>query len=462
MSDTKKQVEVMGYPDGFVELATEAYGAEEVARLCRVIAEHQAPVSVRLHPYRAGDLSGLDVVGEVPWCPWGRYLSKRPEFIFDPSFHAGAYYVQEASSMALYEVVKQCVTLTPDSRVLDLCASPGGKTTLVASMLPKGAVLLANEVIKTRVGALQENVTRWGLGNTLVSSCDSSFLAKGLGAYFDLVVCDVPCSGEGLWRKNKEAINEWSEDAVQLCQARQRRIVENAVACLAYDGVLIYSTCTYNKKENDDNIAWLLENFNLEQIDLQFILNGVIKTEYGYGFLPSNITGEGFFIAALKSKNSDVEVVKQTPNKLLSKSKPNLAEDFRAFGNLKETHFWGLEEASQGVFVLPEFWMDKHRILLNFIRQSAFFTLGILKGKSVIPTQELAYFLDFEFNKDLIINLDKNEALIFLRGEVPEGLLGLLGWRLVCFQGLPLGWAKCLGNRANNYLEQKFRILKRN
>ena len=451
----------MGYPKGFVEMAANAYGTEEVERLCSVIAEHQAPVSVRLHPLREGDLSNLDVVGTVPWCPWGRYLSKRPEFIFDPSFHAGAYYVQEASSMALYEVVKGCVTLTPDSRVLDMCASPGGKTTLVASMLPKGAILLANEVIKTRVGALQENVTRWGLGNTLVSSCDSSFLARSLGAYFDLVVCDVPCSGEGLWRKNKEAINEWSVEAVQLCQARQRRIVENAVACLAYDGVLIYSTCTYNKKENDDNIAWLLENFNLEQIDLQFILNGVIKTEYGYGFLPSNVIGEGFFIAALKSKNSDSEVVKQVPNKLLSKSKRNLMEGFNGFGNFKEGCFLGLEEASQSVFVLPDFWIDKHKTLLDFVRQSAFFTLGILKGKVIIPTQELAYLIDFEFNKDLIINLDKSEALIFLRGEVPEGLLGMLGWRLVCFQGLPLGWVKCLGNRANNYLEQKFRILKR-
>ncbi|MES1226926.1 MAG: RsmB/NOP family class I SAM-dependent RNA methyltransferase, partial [Bacteroidota bacterium] len=199
--------------------------------------------SVRVNPNRTFNVeySTLNVQGKVPWSSNGYYLSERPSFTTDPLFHAGAYYVQEASSMFLEEAVKQTCDLSKPLKVLDLCAAPGGKSTLLQSIISNESLLISNEVIKSRVNILSENITKWGAANVVVTNNDPKDFQR-LPEYFDLIVIDAPCSGSGLFRKDPEAITEWSSDNVMLCSQRQQRILADILPCLKPGGILIYST----------------------------------------------------------------------------------------------------------------------------------------------------------------------------------------------------------------------------
>lgn len=201
-----------------------------------------------------------EIQSAVPWCPYGYYLPSRPSFTFDPLFHAGTYYVQEASSMFLWEALKQTVgDNTAGLKVLDLCAAPGGKSTLLASYFTNGLVI-ANDVIRSRAAILVENLTKWGADNTVVTNNDPKDFAE-LQGFFDVMVVDAPCSGSGLFRRDEETINEWSEDTVALCSQRQQRILADALGALKQDGVLIYSTCSYSKQEDEDILDWICEEY---------------------------------------------------------------------------------------------------------------------------------------------------------------------------------------------------------
>ena len=264
------------------------------------------PVSIRFNPRKQITHSqNHPITQKIAWnTEGGYYLPERPVFTLDPAFHAGAYYVQEASSMFIAEALSQVVDFQQDITVLDLCAAPGGKTTLLASLISENSVLLANEVIKNRVDVLKENVVKWGYPNVFVSNHDSEDF-QGLNGFFDVVVIDAPCSGEGLFRKDERAIGEWSPENVQNCAARQKRILTNAVKLLKPNGVLLYSTCTYNDFENSNNIDWLLQNFDYQEVKLALKPEwGITEKKHGYQFYPHKTRGEGFYCCVLKKSDA--------------------------------------------------------------------------------------------------------------------------------------------------------------
>ena len=274
--------------------------------------EEDVPVSIRLNPMKRSEVSGkrLEVRdGEpVPWCRDGYYLRQRPNFTFDPLFHAGCYYVQEAASMFLDEVLRQTLTsyfITHTS--LDLCAAPGGKTTLLRSALPEDCVLYSNEPIRNRANILLENVEKWGYKNHFVTNAYPRDYRKSK-LRFDVILCDVPCSGEGMFRKDEATISEWSPQNVEKCWPLQRDIVSDAWQCLNDGGILIYSTCTFNTKENEENIRWMLSEFDdakVVPIDTkpEWNITGSLLegfTEPVYRFIPGITRSEGLFLCVLR------------------------------------------------------------------------------------------------------------------------------------------------------------------
>ena len=276
-----------------------------------------AATSVRVNPAKISRLktdliSQLPITEKIPWTSNGYYLNHRPSFTFDPLFHAGLYYVQEASSMFLEQVLKQSKDLSQPVKVLDLCAAPGGKSTLIASLISGDSLLVSNEVIKSRATVLVENMTKWATSNTIITNNDPAAFQK-LQSFFDIVVVDAPCSGSGLFRKDPDAIEEWSESNVQLCSQRQQRILADIYPALKKDGILIYSTCSYSEEENECISDWLLDSFPLSTIQISLTdtgtgreYDGVIETiskkhaAFGYRFFPGKVKGEGFFIAAFR------------------------------------------------------------------------------------------------------------------------------------------------------------------
>jgi len=234
-------------------------------------------VSIRLNPSKEFDVLHLPISENVGWCATGRYLKERPFFTFDPFLHAGAYYVQEASSMFLWQAIIQTVPDTMGKKVLDLCAAPGGKSTLLSSYFKDGLVV-ANEVIKNRANILVENACKWGDGHLLVTNNDPSHF-QSIPGFFDVLMVDAPCSGSGLFRKDPSAVEEWSEANVTLCSQRQQRILADAIPCLAENGVLIYSTCSYSPEEDEVICDWLLNEMEMESLPLEVEKTwGIVET----------------------------------------------------------------------------------------------------------------------------------------------------------------------------------------
>src|SRR5215203_3380652 len=245
--------------------------------------------------------SPFTIHSQVPWSSYGYYLSQRPSFTFDPLFHSGCYYVQEASSMFLEQALKQSEDLSKTLRVLDLCAAPGGKSTHIQSLISAESLLVSNEVIRNRTGILKQNIIKWGCENVVVTNNDPQHFSK-LEGFFDVIIIDAPCSGSGLFRKDAEAIDEWSEENVWLCCGRQKRIIADSIACLKKDGILIYSTCSYSKEEDEDIADWLVKEWDMENIKLTIKENwGIVESQseksksVGYRFFPDKLKGEGFY-----------------------------------------------------------------------------------------------------------------------------------------------------------------------
>ena len=292
-------------PEQFIEQLTLSLGPERAGEVFSYIQDSQPSVAVRANPFKVSDaesLSFLPIDAErSTYSQWGRFLTSRPEFALDPLFHAGAYYVQEASSMYLERIMPLMAEMRqarPDGafKVLDLCAAPGGKTTHLLSMLREipGSFLVSNEVIRTRAAVLCENVSKWGASNVVVTNNDPADFAA-LPGYFDVMVVDAPCSGEGMFRKDPEAVAQWSEDNVRLCAARQRRILSDVLPALRPGGLLVYSTCTFNHYEDEDNVAWLASEYGFEVLEQRHFYPG------------DDMAGEGFFFSLLRKEGgSDV------------------------------------------------------------------------------------------------------------------------------------------------------------
>ncbi|OYW75438.1 MAG: hypothetical protein B7Z27_08775, partial [Sphingobacteriia bacterium 32-37-4] len=266
--------------------------------------------SIRLNPFKPSNVLTDFIDVKVPWCSDGFYLKERPSFTMDPLFHAGAYYVQEASSMFLHHAIHELIPGSKQGlKVLDLCAAPGGKSTLLASIFSEGLVV-SNEVIKSRAAILVENTTKWGLPNMVVTNNDPEHFKDFVG-YFDVIVVDAPCSGSGLFRKDSAAIGEWSEQNVVHCSQRQERILATILPCLKQDGILLYSTCSYSEAEDESIADWLVSHMNMESCPIKTAPSwNIITTQspqqqaWGYRFYPYLVKGEGFYLAAFKQQQS--------------------------------------------------------------------------------------------------------------------------------------------------------------
>ncbi len=448
-----------------------------------------APTSIRLNPAKRQDLPPAfqSRAERIPWSSQGYYLSERPSFTFDPLFHAGAYYVQEASGVFIEEVLRQTVDLSQPLRVLDLCAAPGGKSTLIQSLIAKDSLLVSNEPIRGRVGVLLENMTKWGAANTIVTQNDARDFGK-MENYFDAIVVDAPCSGSGLFRRDPEAIKEWSVDSVHACSQRQRRILADCWPALRRGGVLIYSTCSYSKEEDEDILDWLIdvtaadtamatiggaaESLRLSIDDHWNIVETITaKQGYGYRFYPNRLKGEGFFIAAIKKMDGGEfayprartsigeRLTKQEESAIRSWVRPDRPLSF--FSHNEQLFSLPAELAADAVFLQSCVYL-----------KCAGISTGRAVAKEFIPAHELALS---ELIPDTLpaIDLSKEEAIQYLRKEeirLPVAGAGTAstpdtasykGWALVRYEGLNLGWIKILPGRVNNYYPREWRILKR-
>lgn len=442
-------------PDSFMIQMQAQLGHEFEAFLAALDAS--PPTSIRFNTYKSKNQQ--ENFDGVKWDNNGVYLSERPVFTLDPAFHAGAYYVQEASSMFVSEAVRQTVDMSKPLKALDLCAAPGGKSTLLASVLPENSLILCNEVIKPRYHVLRENLIKWGYPGTHAASHDSRDFAN-LEFFFDLVLVDAPCSGEGLFRKDKKAIAEWSPENVQRCAARQKRILADAVKTVRPGGTLIYCTCTYNDFENEQNAAWLAQEFDLEHVALNIPEDwGIVNKEFGYQFYPHRVRGEGFYITCFKKiKGVDFQ---QDKNLTFAKWKPlpkQLIPVFQKWLKTPDNFAFFQSEKGNIYAVLQSQLQDCQSIAKHLFKINLGLELGIIKGKDFVPSHALA--LSTSIAADLPeVDLDKDLALRFLKKEniqlekIPEG------WALAKYEGQNLGWIKGIGNRINNYLPKDWRIM---
>ncbi len=404
-----------------------------------------SPTSIRLNLIKA--TAKFDTEEIVEWCTSGRYLKERPSFTFDPLFHAGTYYVQEASSMFLEQVWKQINKDNRTVKVLDLCAAPGGKSTHLLSLMNKESLLVSNEVIPNRNKILQQNVIKWGNANVVVTQNKAEDFTA-LGEYFDIILIDAPCSGEGLFRKDKEAIEEWSEKNVTMCTVRQKDILKNAMSCLKPGGYLIYSTCTFEPDENDDQIKELATG------NVQLVINtkGVVKTEFGYQFYPHRVKGEGLYMAVLKKEGEENAVSNPEPKTRNSEPLNTYLTDPISFSEFKKDNL---------LFAIPKSIYNYFLALEKqlYIRNAGIF-MGEMKGKDFLPSHDLA--LSNHIRPDIpSVELSYDDAIIYLRGETPKIKTGERGWCLAKYENRNLGWMKILDNRLNNYFPKDWRILKR-
>jgi NOL1/NOP2/sun family putative RNA methylase len=430
--------------------------------------------SIRINLQKTNDTAAiLDQFGgatPVAWCSSGYYLKERPSFIFDPLWHAGAYYVQEASSMFIEHVVKQLLDFSTPLTLLDLCAAPGGKSTLLQSLLNNESVLVANEVIKTRVAILEENIIKWGSHNTIVTNSDPKQFAN-LPNTFDVILLDAPCSGSGMFRKDEEAYQEWSPEHVNLCAQRQKRIIADAWPCLKDDGYLIYSTCSFSEEENEAIVDWALENFKATTIDISYHHQwGITKTQsknnqgVGYRFWPHLTQGEGLFLTILQKKENITNPKRTDPKVKKNKSKEKIyqlteknKELLLAFYEPKPTdiflqHQEALLKITQSLAeVLAKL---KPFVYIKYLGV----TLGDLHEKTFIPHHALALMTNYP-NNLAKVNLDKATAIEYLQTKTLHVALHQKGWGLAQHQGYNLGWLKYVGNRTNNYYPKPYRIL---
>jgi len=422
----------------------------------------QQVTSVRFNPYKTFDISfsSLSIESGVPWCPFGKYLHERPFFTFDPLLHAGAYYVQEASSMFLWHALKQTTgENTAGLRVLDLCAAPGGKSTLLASYFTNGLVV-ANELIRSRANILTENITKWGADNVVVT-CNEPQHFTNLKNYFDVIVVDAPCSGSGLFRKDPAAINEWGENSVAACSQRQQRILADIYPALKQGGLLIYSTCSYSKEEDEDISDWLKAGFEVQSLKLETDSNwGIIETvteknNYGYRFFPDKLKGEGFFIAAFKKL--DGALVHQHQSAITAAPKQETAIAGTWVKNNNDLFYF---KQAENILAIPAQWKQDIALLQkNLYLRKAGIAIGALKRTDMVPNHELALSHLLSDNTQRI-NVSKADALLYLkRKEIVTGDM-LKGWAIITYGGLGIGWAKVLHNRINNYYPAGWRILK--
>lgn len=454
-------------PQAFQNQLVQLLGPTEAEALCRALCQTQSPVSVRFNPLKPCGSLPAEVDCEVPWCCTGRFLTERPRFTYDPLLHAGCYYVQEAASMFVEQAYRKICEDFKPRRVLDLCAAPGGKSTLWRTLLDDGALLVANEPVRARAQVLAENLTKWGHPDVVCASAYPEEYAP-LTDFFDVVATDVPCSGEGMFRKDSGSIEEWSPEAVDTCAARQRQIVASVWNALRPGGYLVYSTCTYNRFEDEDNVEWICHELGAEPVPINTDPTWDIAgdtTRRGlpvYRFFPHRTRGEGLFLALLQKEGESAEVkVKKEKHRRPARrqaSAPRASEvcdwladasGYRIF-RPDETH---LAAVRQSLFD------DVAQVSATVRCLTAGVTLAEEKGRKLIPQHALSLSSARRAEAFPQVELSLDEALAYLRREsLTLAPSAPRGYVIVSFQNYPLGFVNNLGARANNLYPQEWRI----
>ena len=414
-------------------------------------------VSVRINPAKAGspsEIFGNLVSGPVEWNRHAAFLSERPAFTLDPLIHAGAYYVQDSSAMFPGKAFRDVLDKVLESgiispKVLDLCAAPGGKTTDISASLREsckgGYLLISNEIMKQRAAVLADNAAVWGDPSVVVTSVDPKAFGT-LPGFFDIIVADVPCSGEGMFRKDDEAVSQWSEENVALCQARQRRIVADVWPSLAEGGFLVYSTCTFNNLENDDNVKWICSEFGAEIVGIDGC--GLLRTECGVSLVPGFVRGEGQYCAVLRKTSPSAGTAacsgrqqdrwQKLPEAHASIIRPLLDEEMAMI--VKDGRIVAVPEYVRCVLSM----LEPLRPLARGL------AVGMFKGKDFIPDADLALSLSLRRGAFNEFEVNRETALSFLHRDpvrLPDAERGML---LLVYRGLPIGFVKNLGNRCNS------------
>lgn len=457
-------------PKEFRSNMIDLLGNEEFNKLEKSLLGH-SPTSIRFNPAKvssANEAFGIDeckIENEVPWSTYGVYLSQRPPFTFDPLLHAGCYYVQEAGSMFVERAIKEYVT--SPSRVLDLCAAPGGKSIAALSALPEGSLLVSNEIMRQRVQILAENIAKIGYPATIVTNNEAKDF-QPLGQMFDVIITDVPCSGEGMFRKDQKAIDDWSLANVDLCWRRQRDIISDIWPCLREGGILIYSTCTFNTLEDEENVEWIAQELGADVLPVPtescWGIKGNLqgKETPVYHFFPHMTESEGFFMAVLRKTSSNNESVSSSPrhkkkDKKTAKPQPIPKEAKNMVQNADSLDFsWN----GTSLCAFPKEYTEEKTLIGQSCRiVGAGIELGEQKGRDIVPAHNLA--LSTSLNRDAFpcVEATYQQAIAYLRKEAivlpadaPRGFV------LLTYHNHPLGFVKNIGNRANNLYPQEWRI----
>jgi 16S rRNA C967 or C1407 C5-methylase (RsmB/RsmF family)/NOL1/NOP2/fmu family ribosome biogenesis protein len=424
--------------------------------LLNAVETSEPQYSIRLNSKKFKHELNLE---KVNWCKNAYYVKDKPRFSMDPLWHAGAYYVQEAGSMFLSSIIEALPFENKPTHVLDLCAAPGGKTTLMADVLPEDCVIVANEMIPQRLKSLHENIIKWGNSN-IITTNNQPTAFENLPNYFDLVLVDAPCSGEGLLRRNDEALNQWSPKLIEECCYKQKQILSSALETLKPGGFLIYSTCTYNTTENEDNLTWLINENNCLPVDLQMILPSEITVtetlgNKAYRFFPGITMSEGFFITVVQKQN-DHSGDKHWSNKTTKiKYAANPMKELIEFnqrsvlveekGMLK---FYS-EKVLEGLIHL-----DKHLKINDAARD-----FGTVKNNKFIPAETLGFANSINIDESLIADLNYDDAILFLSRGNLQLTVEKRGYTFLRFNGVIVGLANILENRLNNYYPNHWRIL---
>ena len=437
------------FPPAFISSLTGLIGEADAARAVAAMAG-ESSVSVRLNPFKQPQgypPTILEGSSRVPWSPYGYILAERPVFTLHPLFHAGAYYVQDSSAMFAGWAFRSLLERFPQRplRVLDLCAAPGGKTTDLAASLREacgdGFLLVSNEVMRQRAAVLSDNVAVWGDPNVAVTSVDPGAFAS-LPGFFDIIVADVPCSGEGMFRKDAKAVEDWSPGTVELCAARQRRILADVWPALRDGGALLYSTCTFEDAENDWNLAWAAEELGGEIVPPENPF-GVRTTKHGHLLVPGEVPGEGQWVGALFKRSDPLA---QGPSEPPAPPVRGMGDRFA-----RPSHDSEVVKCGQSLEASME-------AVKRFRPLRAGFPEGQFKGKDFIPDPDWAMSISFDRTRYPEAPVDRQTALHFLHRDtiVLEG--APLGYNVITYRGVPLGFVKNLGRRCNNLHPQSRRI----
>lgn len=450
-------------PEGFCREMHALPGIDSDA----LLASLQTPpsVSIRLNPGKPALDPPFAECEAVGWCADGRYLSDRPVFAAMPEWHAGAFYVQDASSMIHCHIGRHIAEIAGKSRlrVLDLCAAPGGKTTALAAALPSGSLIVANECVPRRARILTENTIKWGGGNILAASASSTAWSKAAEA-FDIVAVDAPCSGEGMMRKEDVARSQWSPALVAQCASLQQEILRDAMCTLRPGGFLIYSTCTFNRRENELNAEWLAQEFGLEPVAIHLpdscsASKGIATDIPCLRFMPHLTRGEGLFVTVMRKPGEFTQP--RTPKSgKPGKGRPHAAQT--------EAEAWldparGLEATTEGNRIYAR--QKEHASFIATLQRIVpalppGFALAEMKGKSVIPAHAAIMSGCLRADAFPKVQLSQSEACSYLRRE-PVALPADTpsGYVIASYNGVELGLLKNLGNRANNLYPNEWRML---